>query len=300
MTFFTTKNPDIILRAGQRPDSTHDFHLHMVILSLASPVFQAMFFPQPPRQAPIGQPDSPITPIIDVPDSPETFDLVLRFIYPGTEDPKISDLPTLTAVFSVAERYKIAHLWPVLGKSLEAFLPNDPSAVHIVACRFGLSEVAEEAARVLTPEYAEEQRIASNALSRITCFPQPGEDVGRSSIRDSGKWSPFHWPPLRGTSLKHLDDTKRVRSVFEERFDRGLRVDREGPFASPKQLADDPCGYDWVSNAIKHRKTLSSAKALYPSPSNNLYSDQPGADPQELALNRVMVTRVFGKRFGSG
>jgi len=200
MTFFTTKNPDMILRAGQQPDSTHDFHVHKTILCLASPVLPAMFdFPQPPHQAPIEQSD---TPIIEVPDSPETMDAFLRFIYPGTEDPKITDLPTLAAVFLVVERYKTAHLWPVLERSLETFLPRDPSAVHTVACRFGLTNVAEEADKVLNPQnygsldYAEEQRIASKDLSVFGSSVQPGEYVGRSSI-----WG-F---PLRGIGPKHLD-----------------------------------------------------------------------------------------------
>jgi len=152
-------------------------------------------FPKLPHQAHIGQSD---TPIINVPDSPEALDVVLRLIYP-VEKPKIDDLSTLTAVFSVAEKYKISYLWPVLGQSLETFLPGHPSEVHIIASRFGLSEVAEEATRVLTPhshgnlDYVEEQHIASTHPSRSTSFVQP-EEVRRPSIRDLGESLPLGCP----------------------------------------------------------------------------------------------------------
>jgi hypothetical protein len=84
-TLFTTSDGDIILRAGQEPDSKHDFRVHKFILSLASPVFKDMFtFPQPPDQNWVEQPDISI---VNVPDRPKVLDAVLRFVYPGVEPP---------------------------------------------------------------------------------------------------------------------------------------------------------------------------------------------------------------------
>jgi len=270
MTFFTTKNGDIILRAGQQPDSTHDFRIHKLILSLASPVFRAMFTShQPSHQAPIGQHDT--IPAINVPDSPEALDVVLRVIYPGVATPKIDDLPTLTAVFPVMERYKIAYILPILGKSLRVFLPGDPIAVYTVAYRFGLLEVAKEAARALiwqsygNLDYVEEQHI-----------------------RGLGEWSPQGRPRLHGAGIKHRDDVEGLYSNLakkvEEMSIHGSCTEREDLLASLLKVAD----------AAKQNRALGAGDGVFLCPLPSTDSDHPVADSRELdALNRVMVATFF-------
>ena len=101
-SFFTTDDGDIILRAGTEPDSKHDFRAHKLILSLASPVFKDMFaFPQPPSQI-SNEPHQ--LHVIDVLDPPEVLDLVLRFVYPGVEPPKITDLSVLSTLLSATDK----------------------------------------------------------------------------------------------------------------------------------------------------------------------------------------------------
>jgi len=84
-SFFTTHDGEVIVRAGQGSGPTRDFRVHKFMLSLVSPVFKDMFtLPQPPNQNRNGEPDIPI---VDIPDSPQVFDIILRFIYPGVEPP---------------------------------------------------------------------------------------------------------------------------------------------------------------------------------------------------------------------
>jgi len=312
MMLFTTKNGDIILRAGQQPDSTHDFCVHKLILSLASPVFRTMFnSPQPPHQAPIGQPDT--IPVINIPDSPEALDVVLRVIYPGVAPPKIDDLPTLTAVFPVVERYKIASIWPILGQSLTVFLPGNPSTVYTVAWRFGLLEVAKEAARALTQQIygnldcIEEQRLSSTDLSRFTGFAQSREDVGRSKIRDLGEWSLQGRPRLNGASIKDRVDVEGLYSNLvkevEERSTHGSCTECEDRLASLLKVANVPHGYNEISNAVKLNRALGAGDGVFLCPLSlaGPSSDEPGADSQEFdTLNCAMVAGFFEKGFESG
>jgi len=306
MALFTTKNGDIILRAGQQPDSTHDFRVHKLILSLASPVFRTMFgSPQPPHEAPIGQPDT--IPVINVPDSPEALDIVLRVIYPVVP-PKIGDLPTLTAVFPVVERYKFISIWPILEKALKVFLPDNPTAVYTVARQFGLLEVAEEAARALTlqihgnPDYVEGQHISSADLSRFTGFAPSREDVGRSRIRDLSEWSLQGRPRLHGANIKHLDDVEGLYSNLtkkvEERSVRGSRTEREVVLAPILEVVSVPHGYNGISTMAKLNRAFGAGDGVFPCPLSSTYShsDEPGADSREsdIRVNHVMVAGECG------
>lgn len=111
-TFFTTDDGDVILRAGSKSDTQHDFHVHKFIISLASPVFKDMFtFPQPPGQSSDEQYQLPV---VDIPETPEVLDIILRFIYPGIESPKITKQSTLTASLLAADKYDIASIYTLL------------------------------------------------------------------------------------------------------------------------------------------------------------------------------------------
>jgi len=191
-TLFTTDDGDVILRAGQGSGSTHDFRVHKYILSLASPIFRNKFALQSPNHT--GQ---SVIPVVEVPGSPKALDVLLRFIYPVVECPE-ADLPTLADLFSIADQYNFASIWPFLMKSLKGFLPGDPFAVYTIACRHLLFEEAVEAARVSTPlsylnrDYKEEsQDISETDISRFIHFVHSREDAGRAIIQDVDRWSPL-------------------------------------------------------------------------------------------------------------
>ena len=192
-TFFTADDGDIILRAGPEPGSKHDFHVHKLILSLASPVFKDMFaFPQPLDQT---SNEGHQLPIVDVPESPEVVDTILRLIYPGVEPPKIADMPTLTALLLVTDKYDIASVYPILKDTLKTFLREHPFRIYVVACRFGFLEEAKEAARVgnarniIYGGLSEEARhISSTDLLRWVQLVQGRELKGREMIEQRLDW----------------------------------------------------------------------------------------------------------------
>lgn len=135
--FFTTDDGDIVLRAGPEPDSKHDFRVHKLILSLASPVFEDMLaFPQPLDQTSDEQHGPPA---VDIPEAPEVFDLILRLIYPGAKPPKNVNQSTLSALLFTADKYNISSIHSALSESLRRFLPPNSRSfwVYTMACRFG-------------------------------------------------------------------------------------------------------------------------------------------------------------------
>ena len=186
-SLFTTHDGDVILRAGAGSDSQHDFRVHKFILSLASSVFKDMFtFPQPSDQ---NENEHPDIPVVDIPDSPEVVDTILRYIYPGVELPKVTKISILSALFSAADKYNIASMSPVLKESLKTFLSNDPFGVYAIACRFGLLEEAKEATRMSSSrnmvhrDYDDAvKHISSSDLYRYVQFIQTREYEGRSKI----------------------------------------------------------------------------------------------------------------------
>lgn len=118
-TFFTTDDGDIILRAGAEPSSRHDFRVHKLVLSLASPVLKDMFAsPQPHNQ---NQSEEREFPIVDILDPPEVLDTILRLVYPGGEPPKITNSTALTTSLSAADKYNITSIYPVFRDTLKSF-----------------------------------------------------------------------------------------------------------------------------------------------------------------------------------
>ena len=202
-SFFTTDDGDVVLRVGTEPGSKHDFRVHKVILSLASPVFKDTFtFPQPPGQTLYEQHQLPV---VEVLDPPEVMDTILRLIYPGVEPPKITELPTLSALFLIADKYNITSIYPTLREILKTFLPGrylpdydlpghyiagHPLWVYIIACRFGFSEEAKEAAKATRPDsfvssddHVDLCHISSTDLFRLIQFVQERERNGRRKIK---------------------------------------------------------------------------------------------------------------------
>jgi len=189
LPFLTTDDGDVILRAIQGTILTHDFRVHKLILSLASPVFKDMFtFPQPPEQNHSDQPDIPI---VDVSDSPQVLDTILRFIYPGVELPTFTDLSTVSALLSAADKYNVASMRPTLRGALKTFVDVEPFRVYTVACRFGLWEEAKAAARlstlktiILSTDHEKDIRHISGVdLYRLLLLSESRENVGRARIR---------------------------------------------------------------------------------------------------------------------
>ena len=254
-SFFTTHDGDIILRAGQKPGSTGDFRVHKFILSLASPVFKDMLaFPQPSNQN--RNIESPI-PTVDIPDSPEVIDAILRFIYPGVEPPKVTQISVLAALFSAADKYNITSIYPVLREPLKAFLPQNSFRVYIIACQFGFLEEAKAAARVSTSrsmvngtDYHEAvQHISGPNLYRLLQFVQEREhkgvlkveeflgcdDLGRNAICD-------HWDNGK-------DFYSRLAKEVGDEFVRNPCLELKDLFEVFDRIPDPPLGCEPQPNS---------------------------------------------------
>jgi len=138
---FDAPDADIILRALGPP--SRDFRLHKLVLSLASPVFKDMFsLPQP-------APDGSRTPsvagveIIEVIDSPDALDTVLRLIYPFTPPPSVRDLDALVDCLVIADKYEIKAARLRLGGFLAQTDASQSLRVYAIASRFGFNGIAQ-------------------------------------------------------------------------------------------------------------------------------------------------------------
>ena len=305
-TFFTTDDGDVILRAGPEYPK-QDFRVHKFILSLASPVFKDMFtFPQPPGQHHVEQPDIPI---VDVPDPPKVLDAILRFIYPGVEPPKIPDLPTLSALLSVADKYNITSIYPILRDILKTFLPQDPFfscdhpfRVYVVACRFGFLEEAKEAAKVssarsmISHGFEEEVRhISSIDVFRFARFIQEREYEGRSTIEDSLS----QWYLGGGTNCNHWEDAQdfysRLKKAVEDAFAFNPCVEHKDLLAVLDSVPDPPPGCAPLPKASEFYEETFNCP-LQP------MSIRCGLEVVARALgelNQTMLDKAFGKGTGS-
>ena len=139
---FNVPDGDVILRALGPP--SHDFRVHKLVLSLASPVFKDMFsIPQPTS----GTPNVEGVEIVEVADPPHALDITLRLIYPFTPPSLDGNLDILVECLIVADKYDIkaakARLHQALGRSDVA----DSLRVYAIASRFGFPSIVEAASR---------------------------------------------------------------------------------------------------------------------------------------------------------
>ena len=305
-TFFTTDDGDIILRAGPEADSKHDFRVHKVILSLASPVFKDMFtFPQPPDQT---SNEHHQLPIVDVLDPPKDLDMILRFVYPGIEPPNIVEPQTLTTLLSMADKYNIASIYPALRGVLKTFLPRCPFLAYIIACRFGFLEEAKGAAKAsrmasfLYTDYREDlQHIPSTDLFRLVQFLHQREHYGRAKIHDALGPVPLD----EFVECQHGDDAKeyyfRLEKAVEEAFVENPCVESKDLFTVLDKIPDPPPGC---------KPPPKAAEWYYEGGDENAFNCplQPMTIRRRLAdvaeeldeHNDVMLDKFFGKGVGSG
>lgn len=153
---FTANDADIILRT---PEPKH-FRVHKSILSIASSVFQDMLAtPQSPSE-PTNKSDCGL-PIVDVHDSAEDLEVLLRMIYP-VAFPPITDLDALSNAFVILDKYHTEGLQERLKPLLisPAFLTADPMRVYAIACRWGFKPEAAIAA----------PRASAVGVSAFTCI----------------------------------------------------------------------------------------------------------------------------------
>ena len=135
---FTASDADIILRTPE----PKLFQVHKNILSIASPVFRDMLAgPQSTKEA------ERAPPIVDVQDSAQDLEILLRMIYPVAFIP-ITDLNALSNALVILDKYNAEGLQDRLKSHLisSVFLATDPMRVYAIACRWDFKKEAEIAA----------------------------------------------------------------------------------------------------------------------------------------------------------
>jgi len=139
--YFYASDADLILRSS---DPATDFHVHRLILSLASPFFHHMFqLPQPPCD------DNLQPPVVNVSETMDIIEALLRIIYPGMPDPTFDDFDRLILVLHAAVKYDMPSAIDSLRKRLvaEQFVTRWPMRVYAIATRYDLEEEAKIASR---------------------------------------------------------------------------------------------------------------------------------------------------------
>ena len=139
---FEGPDPDVILRAPLQPgsDEFKDFHVHKLILSIASITFRDTFsIPQPPRHTS----DDDTVDIVHVSELANVIETFLQLIYP-VDPPLIEDLWLVGDLFRAADKYAAKGITAKLKKFLvsPSFLKDDPIGVFAIACSNNLDEEA--------------------------------------------------------------------------------------------------------------------------------------------------------------
>ncbi|TFK33441.1 hypothetical protein BDQ12DRAFT_727763 [Crucibulum laeve] len=130
---FDDSNAEIILRSSDNVD----FHVHRLILSLASPVFETMF------TLPQGNTDSPL---VQMSEDSSTVDILLRYCYP-TDVPEISDLGLLKKVMEAAMKFDMPDILKQARKQLLNFVEKEPLSIFALAAHYKWREGAKRAAK---------------------------------------------------------------------------------------------------------------------------------------------------------
>ena len=129
-TVFCADDADVVIRAA----GTLDFRAHKFILSLVSPIFKDMFtVPQPPTGTPGTLPQ------VDVDESAETWENILRTIYPMPH-PTIDNIHDLKSLLFAAKKYEMQPLVDVHKNGLgnPTFVQDVPLRLYAIACACGL------------------------------------------------------------------------------------------------------------------------------------------------------------------
>ena len=136
-TVFRADDADVVIRAAE----TLDFRAHKLILSLVSPIFKDLFTNPRPSTGTLLH--------VAVDESAETWENILRTIYPMMPHPTITDLNDLGPLLFAAKEYEMQPLIDVHKTGLEnlAFIQEDPLRLYDIACACGLEDQAKYVAR---------------------------------------------------------------------------------------------------------------------------------------------------------
>lgn len=161
------------------------FRLRKDILIEASPVFAELV--SQALSEPLAAPDKNEDgkPIIDVPESSDILDPLLRLCYP-TADPIFADIKDVRLVLGAALKYQMEEATSVMKRKLLSYLGDQPLRVWAAACLLHLEEESREAATTLLsqeipagtpPEFDE---VSTGDYFRLNQFHRAGGKVAEN------------------------------------------------------------------------------------------------------------------------
>lgn len=174
--FFDDSSADIILRSS----NGFDFKVYKTILSKASPVFEGMFtLPVPPPSAVPAEEYRDGLHVVNLTETTEALDALLRFCYPVRE-PTLSSIEKTLEVFHAASKYDIDEGIMWARDKLAGFAAKEPIRVYAIACRYGWEHEAKIAAK----------ETLSMSLDTLLC--SKSKELGDISAYDLQRLCMYH------------------------------------------------------------------------------------------------------------
>ncbi|PCH36533.1 hypothetical protein WOLCODRAFT_48245, partial [Wolfiporia cocos MD-104 SS10] len=192
---FNQPDSDLILRSSDNVD----FHVHKLILSLASPVFEAMLpFPHPESSAEDNKDGRPVARMTE---TARALDLLLRVCYP-TANPVLDKADDIGVLMEAARKFDIGVAQTLAMQALtrRELMEEDPLGVYIIACQLQLGDEARKAAR-LTLRYdhpirgvapAGLEHVPATILYELLDYREKCKAAAYSVVSDNAFWQ-RHW-----------------------------------------------------------------------------------------------------------
>ncbi|KAJ7184956.1 hypothetical protein C8R46DRAFT_1026780 [Mycena filopes] len=182
---------DIILRSSD----DIDFHVHRLVLSLASPVFRDMFgIPQPPEKG--GE-----LPVVRMAESGAVLGRILNFWYPGGH-PTVENLDQLREILEILIfKYDMQSVVPMGQGLLRGYVEAEPLGSFAVAVRHGWDNLALVAANgclklpLRSSEYKAPSELAyvpATAYHSLLQYHYRCGEVLRVAGTEPGIWLPSY------------------------------------------------------------------------------------------------------------
>ncbi|KAA1470198.1 hypothetical protein DENSPDRAFT_835931 [Dentipellis sp. KUC8613] len=194
---FDRRDGDIIFRSSDGVD----FHLHKLILQMASEAFEGMFsLPDTAANTSTSGAD-----LAALPETARALDLFFRVIYPGVENPELKEIKDVQIVLELLQKYAVDGQHGIMDHVLRSLAERRPIAAFALASHYKYPG-AEKAAAVRT-------------LSR--------HDLGHALAQDSSDWS-----------LLNAQDHRRLISYQRHCRDSIVELTKDLEWANP---SDVPC-----------------------------------------------------------
>jgi len=173
---FRDNDADVILQSS----NMDDFHVHKIILSKASPVFQGMMSLHHDSSVDKKAETKDRVPVIKMVEDTEALSILLRHIYPEPPGPVVNSFESFVGIkrgLELARKFDMPCLRDRLRLILLSRVDEEPEIVFSVGWAYQLKDVIQRAAgstlsnAVLTgPEEAEFAEISGTALFRLLTY----------------------------------------------------------------------------------------------------------------------------------